>query len=667
MTNGLARVTISAPQRRVDVALSEQVPLAELLPDVLWHAGEGLADDGERHGGWVLRRTDGALLATAQALLPQGVRDGEVLHLVPARAHWPELEYDDVVEAIADGARRRGGAWSPTATRTAGLAGAAVPLAVGLLALLAGGPAHRGGWLAAAVVAVLLTVAGTVASRANGDGAAGATLGGYAQPYAFVAGALAVGSGDPVGLFGPVRWVGAPELLAGSVALLLVTLLGLLGLLGVASRLRVFVAGVTVGLVGAGAALGGLLLAPAGTAAVLLSTLVFAVGAIPLLAIRLGKLPLPPITLPAATPAAEPERARDLPDRSRVHAAVTRTEEMLTGMLLGHALLAVAAAAVLGVAGGTAGPVLVAVTSAVLLLRSRLFVALRHRVPTVLAGLAGYAVLGTVLVGRADDAGRLALVLGGAALVLGGAALALVAVAAGTGYARRPVSPYLGRIADLTDTRWWSPWCRSPVRCSTCTTGPGGCSVERPTGPARQRSSVGGFAARLGVARPLVGGVDLGLGLGTADPGRALHRLAGLQVLVHLEEVLDLQPVELAQVVDVAQVLLAGVLVGHAEDLVVAALFVRHPEHADGAAADQAAREGRLGDQHQGVQRVAVLAQRALNEPVVRRVLGGREEGAVQPDPAGRVVHLVLVPVTLGDLNRHVEIHLHAPSSAHAG
>ncbi|MEH1165777.1 type VII secretion integral membrane protein EccD [Micromonospora sp. CPCC 205539] len=442
MTTGLARVTISAPQRRVDVALPEQVPLAELLPDVLRHAGVGLADDGERHGGWVLRRTDGSLLATAQALLPQGVRDGEVLHLVPARAHWPELEYDDVVEAIADGARRRGGAWSLAATRAAALTGAAVPLAVGLAALLAAGPANRAGWPASAVVALLLTVAGTVASRANGDGVAGATLGGYALPYAFAAGALAVGSGDPVGPFGPARWVGAAELLAGSVALLLVALLGFLG---VASRLRVFVAGVTVGLVGAGAALGGLLLAPAGTAAVLLSALIFAIGVIPLLAIRLGKLPLPPITLPAAAPDAEPARVRDLPDRGRVHAAVTRTEEMLTGMLLGHALLAVAAAVVLGVAGGTAGRVLVAVASAVLLLRSRLFVALRHRVPPVLAGLAGFAVLGAVLVGRVDDVGRLA-------LVLGGAALALLTVAAGTGYARRPVSPYLGRIADLTDT-----------------------------------------------------------------------------------------------------------------------------------------------------------------------------------------------------------------------
>ncbi|MEU7995782.1 type VII secretion integral membrane protein EccD [Micromonospora sp. NPDC049060] len=441
MTIGLARVTISAPQRRVDVALPEQVPLAELLPEVLRHAGEGLADDGERHGGWVLRRTDGAVLTTAQALLPQGVRDGEVLHLVPARAQWPELEYDDVVEAIADGARRRGGAWSPAATRAAALAGAAVPLAVGLLAVAAGGPAYGSAWPAAAVVALLLTLAGVVASRAHADGPAGATLGGYALPFAAAAGALAVSSGDPVGPVPGLRWVGAPELLAGSVALLLVSVLGLVG---VATRLRVFVAGATAGFVGALAALGGLLLSPAGTAAILLCVLVFAVGAVPLLAIRLGKVPLPPITLPTGEPG-DADRVRDLPDRDRVYAAVARTEEMLTGMLLGHAVLAVAAAVVLGLSGGTAGRLLVAVAAAVLLLRSRLFVSLRHRVPTVAAGLAGYAVLGAVLVDRFGPTGRLA-------LVVGGLALALVAVVAGTTYARRPVSPYVGRIADLTDT-----------------------------------------------------------------------------------------------------------------------------------------------------------------------------------------------------------------------
>src|SRR3954467_15261666 len=113
MSVGLARVTSSAPQRPVDVALPEHVPLAELLPEVLRHAGEGLADDGERHGGGGGRGNHRGPPGAAQGLFPQGVRDGEVLHLVPAHEQWPELEYDDVVGAIAEGARRRGSAWTP--------------------------------------------------------------------------------------------------------------------------------------------------------------------------------------------------------------------------------------------------------------------------------------------------------------------------------------------------------------------------------------------------------------------------------------------------------------------------------------------------------------------------------------------------------------------------
>ena len=102
---GLARVTVNTPHRRVDVALPEQIAIAELLPELLQHAGEAFADEGERHGGWVLRRADGTALTGEKSLHQQGVRDGQVLHLVPARAQWPELEYDDVVEAIAEGAR----------------------------------------------------------------------------------------------------------------------------------------------------------------------------------------------------------------------------------------------------------------------------------------------------------------------------------------------------------------------------------------------------------------------------------------------------------------------------------------------------------------------------------------------------------------------------------
>lgn len=452
MSIGLARVTISAPQRRIDVALPENVPLAELLPEVLRHAGEGLADDGEKHGGWVLRRTDGVALATAQGLFPQGVRDGEVLHLVPAHDEWPELEYDDVVEAIAEGARRRGNAWTPASTRTATLVGAGVLLALGLIAVLAAGPRWAGGEFAGLGLAVLLALAGVTASRAYGDARAGAALGAYAMPFAFAGGAVLVATGDQVGVFGLLPWLGGPELLAGSVALLLVAALGGVGVSG---QLRLFTAGAVVGLFGAITALTSMVTSAAGAAAVLISILVCGIGALPLLAIRFGKVPMPPVTLPTGADAAEGftgvsaasalDAARERPDRATVFAAVTRTEELLAGMLLGHAVLAVAAFGVLAVAGSLSARILMGVSAAALLLRSRLFVTLRQRVPLVVGGLAGLAALGVDLLRGAGPAMLLGLT--GAALVA-----ALITVVAGATYSRKPPSPYLGRAADMLDT-----------------------------------------------------------------------------------------------------------------------------------------------------------------------------------------------------------------------
>jgi ESX secretion system protein EccD len=453
MSVGLARVTISAPQRRVDVALPEHVPLVELLPEVLRHAGEGLADDGEKHGGWLLRRTDGVALTTAQGLFSQGVRDGEVLHLVPAREDWPELEYDDVVEAIAEGARRRGTVWTPGATRAATLLGAGLLLTLGLVAVVGAGPGWTGSAYLGLAVGVLLALAGLTASRAYGDRPAGVALGAAAMPYAFAGGALAVASGpdDRVGVFAPLPWLGGPELLAGSVALLLVAVLGAVG---VAGTQRVFVAGGTVGLLGAVAAGVSMLTSATGAAAVLLSILVCGIGALPLLAMRFGQVPTPPVTLPTGTDAAEGftagraaalDAARERPDRVTVFAAVARTEELLTGMLIGHAVLATGAFVVLATSAAWSARVLVGVSAAAMLLRSRLFVTVRQRVPLIVGGLIGVGALGVGLLRHASPG-----VLIG--VTLAGLALALVTIAAGATWSHRPPSPYLGRAADLLDT-----------------------------------------------------------------------------------------------------------------------------------------------------------------------------------------------------------------------
>lgn len=128
-----------------------------------------------------------------------------------------------------------------------------------------------------------------------------------------------------------------------------------------------------------------------------------------------------------------------------VFAAVARADELLTGLLLGAAVVATACAGVLVFRGGLAGPILVGAVSCAYLLRARLFPAVRHRSPLFGAGVAGLAVLGVGLLVAAPPWARLLVVAVAAVLVAG------VAATAGLVYGRRPPSPYLGRAADILD------------------------------------------------------------------------------------------------------------------------------------------------------------------------------------------------------------------------
>ena len=108
--------------------------------------------------------------------------------------------------------------------------------------------------------------------------------------------------------------------------------------------------------------------------------------------------------------------------------------------------------------------------------------------------------------------------------------------------------------------------------------------------------------------------------------------------------------------VDIAQVLHARVAGRHAQHLVIAAGLVGHAEHSDGAAPDEdAGKRGLLG-QDKRVEGVAVESEGVFDEAVVVRVPRRREEHAIEPDAAGRVIHLVLIAAPRGNLDGDVKV-----------
>src|SRR5690625_7468290 len=66
--------------------------------------------------------------------------------------------------------------------------------------------------------------------------------------------------------------------------------------------------------------------------------------------------------------------------------------------------------------------------------------------------------------------------------------------------------------------------------------------------PGRASEGLGELVGVLGAGRTHIGAADLRLGIAAALPVGALDALAGFQILVDLEEVLDLQAVELRDV-----------------------------------------------------------------------------------------------------------------------
>ena len=429
-TASLVRVTLAAPARRIDLALPENAPVAELLPGLLRRAGQTLADNLP-DGGWLLRRADGTPVDNALTPAAQHIRDGDVLHLVPGSLNWPELEYDDLVDAIAAGAGRTGRRWAPRHTRRAGLAASVPAVLLALLAVLQTGPPWSGPGRAALVIAVLLLAAAIGLARVAGDAGAGILLAVLALPAAFLAGALLLGGSSMAGGLSS-----AGPLLGGCAALLLAAIVAALG---VADRLPIFVAAATTGLLGgASAAAVTLGLTSGDGAAAVVAAVVFLFS--PLLgplAARLGRLPTP--MLPRT--AADLVRDDPQPPRHAVYAKVLRADALLTGMIAGGALTAAGAAAVLAGDAGLPAILLLVVLTFGFGVRGRLYPAVRHRLPVLIAAAASAAALAVACLAAQPLSVTVPALLAVTALAT---TVAMI-------YSRRPAGAALARYAELLE------------------------------------------------------------------------------------------------------------------------------------------------------------------------------------------------------------------------
>ncbi|WP_405013278.1 type VII secretion integral membrane protein EccD [Kitasatospora sp. NBC_01539] len=458
-TTGFCRVTVVAPDSRIDVALPEDVPLADIYPEVLRLTGQTQVDGTPT--GFHLVRRDGTVLDSGMPLAAQQVRDGDLLSLRPFSESLPPAVYDDVADAIASAVEADRRFWSPDLMRAFGLIGAAVLLTLLGFALWYSDLRHDmhglPGILSGVTAIVLVTFAG-VRARVYGDHAAGLALGLGALPHALIAGSGAV----PVALGdGPGRL----QFLVGCVAALVASVL-LVGLLP--EKDSVFVASSFLAAAGTLSTFAAVLLdgTPAThIAAVTGVAAVAVVGFLPALSARFARLPVgfsaPGQTRTRGSGYGEETSRAEAVQYERIAHQARRGHEVLVGLVGGCAATVVGACAVLGFSDSVPAELLALAVGISTMLRARLFRYTAQVFSLTIAGLAGLAllVLGLSLhtplfileqlqQGGAGSSLDLRTVWLSASIAAGAALLTAIALIV----PRVGVSPFWGRILDMVDS-----------------------------------------------------------------------------------------------------------------------------------------------------------------------------------------------------------------------
>jgi len=426
------RLVVIGPERQIELAVPAGVVLADLLPALLDHLGEDLADSGLAHGGWVLQRLGEAPLDEDVSVADLGLHDGDVVHLRPRSEQIPPVSFDDLIDGIATGARSRAGLWRPEMARWAALATLALLFPVGLTVLaLPGDPLARAICAAAAAVACLIGAAG--AARAAGERQAALIIAVAGIGFGALGGLIVPGLGaDRTGLTfdGPALFSAAVV-----VAALAVVTAAALGWSG--PVVAGFVAAAV--LTAAGAAVATFTdLGTAGAAGIVVVAGTLLAVSVPLTAFRLAGQRLMPLPT-------QPEHLQqDIePEPSGlVLTGATRTDHYMTGLYAGLAGPAAVAMVLLAADGGWAAATLILVTAVARLTAARTMTSGWHRLAQAVPAVAGVVTLAGFELAALDPTVRLAAL----PVVL---LLTVPVLVIGRKMPGRRLMPYWGRIGDV--------------------------------------------------------------------------------------------------------------------------------------------------------------------------------------------------------------------------
>lgn len=451
---GFCRVTIVAPDSRIDVALPDDIPVADLCPEIL-----RLAQQRPEAGapvGYHLVRRDGTVLDSSRSFAAQRILDGELLTLRPFSDSLPPAVFDDVSDAVASAVTRDRSLWNPGLTRAAGLTGGAVLPALLAFVAWTADPRHDMNSLPgvlAGIVGVVLVAIAAVRARVYDDRASAVALGLGALANAGVGGSgllpLAAGQGT-----------GKLQFLLACAAVLLASVI-----LTLCSPRRdgPFVAFVLASGVGLIAVFVALLThwTPAETAGLCAPVAVGTLAFLPGLSLRFARLPIgfdPPDTASRGAYGADPEPQAPV-DAGRIEAQARRGHELLVGLAGGCALLGVVSCAVLAFSGDLWGQLLALATGTALLMRAQLFRYTAQVAPVLAAGLGSLVLLGLGLAlnppgaafRQAMEGDRADLDLRTIWLIAAIAAVTALVTLIGLVASPRGPSPFWGRFLELAE------------------------------------------------------------------------------------------------------------------------------------------------------------------------------------------------------------------------